>query len=164
MSQKNYNNNNIDSKQLSQLFKEVQDIRYGRAKHKEQVLTKEEIKYNRSYIVDKRVNAFGIILGVLFLVLFATSIHGNYIFATTEKEKVAINTFEQNEDAIDIMNVISNNISELTTKEIVTKEEPINYTTRYIDNHKLPKGEEKILQPGKFGKKELTIIKTNKCT
>lgn len=160
MSQKNYNNNNIDSKQLSQLFKEVQDIRYGRAKHKEQVLTKEEIKYNRSYIVDKRVNAFGIILGVLFLVLFATSIHGNYIFATTEKEKVAINTFEQNEDAIDIMNVISNNISELTTKEIVTKEEPINYTTRYIDNHKLPKGEEKILQPGKFGKKELTIIKT----
>lgn len=160
MSEQYKRNNNIDSQQLSQLFKEVQDIRYGRAKPKEPENINDEIKYNRIYVVDKRFNAVGAIIGILFLILFATSIHSNYIFATTEKERVAINTFEENDDAINIMEVLSSNISELTTKEIITKEEEIQYETKYIENSTLPKGEEKIIQTGRFGYKEQTIIKT----
>lgn len=59
-----------------------------------------------------------------------------------------------------MMEIISNNISETTKKEIITKEVEINYETVYIDNNKLPKGEEKIVQVGKFGSKEQTLIKS----
>ena len=152
-------NDDNNSQNLSSLFKEIQDIRYGRAKPEVLESEKEQIKFNKIYVVDKKFNAIGAILGILFLILFFTSIHSNYIFATTGKEKVAISTFEENNNQINIMNVISENISETTKKEIITKEVEINYETIYKDNDKLPKGEEKIIQTGKFGSKEQTIIK-----
>ncbi len=154
----NKQNNNMNNSKLSDLFKEIQDIRYGRAKPIEK--PKEEIKFNKIYVVDKRFNAIGAIIGILFLILFTTAIKSNYIFATTEEEKIAINTFEENNETIDIMEVISSNISELTKKEIITNELQIDYETKYIENEKLPKGEEKIIQQGRFGFKEQTIIKT----
>ena len=156
------NNSNNNSKSLSELFKEVQDIRYGRSKP-EKIKTefrKEDIKFNRIYVVDHRFNAAGAIIGILFLVLFATSVHSNYIFATSEEEKVAINTFEENNKKFNIMNIISNNISDYTTKEILTKEIDVEYETEYIDNNSMPKGEERIIQAGKFGQVDQTVIKT----
>ena len=153
-----------ENDKLSSLFKEVQDIRYGRAKPQPQTnfnrFDTSQIQFNRVYVVDKKFNALGVIIGILLLILFATSIQGNYIFATTEKEKVAINTFEENEDKIDVMQVISTNISELTKKEIETKQVEFPYETERIENDKLPKAEEKIIQPGKFGYKNQTAIKT----
>lgn len=158
--QKNKQNLNNNDK-LSSLFKEVQDIRYGRAKPQQQApFSKDQIKFNTVYVVNKKFNAVGVIIGIVFLILFATSIQGNYIFATTEKPKVAINTFEENNDSIDMMEVISTNISEKTRKEIETKHLEINYETKYVDNDKLPKGEEKVIQTGKFGYKDQTVIKT----
>lgn len=160
MSEQN-DKHNVDKDKLSTLFKEVQDIRYGRAKPKQQLnFNFEQIQFNRVYVINKKFNALGVIIGILFLLLFATSIQGNYIFATTEKEKVAINTFEENDNAIDIMKVISNNISDLTKKEIETKQVEIPFETKYIENDKLPKDEEKIIQTGKFGYKDQTTIKT----
>ena len=156
------NNGINNSKSLSELFKEVQDIRYGRTKP-EKIKTefsKESIKFNKIYVVDHRFNAAGAIIGILFLILFATSIHSNYIFATSEEEKVAINTFEENNSKLNIMNIISNNISDYTTKEIITKEIDVEYETEYIDNNSMPKGEERVLQPGKFGQVDQTVIKT----
>ena len=148
-----------NAKQLADLFKEVQDIRYGRARAK-QFEEQEQIKFNRIYVVNKKFNAIGAVIGILFLILFATSIKSNYIFATTEEEKVPINTFEENENTIDIMGVLSNNISELTKKEIITTQIETQYETEYIENNQLPKGEEKTIQEGVMGFKEQTIIKT----
>ena len=108
MSKYNYD----DSKSLSELFKEIQDIRYGRAAHKVLDSEKEEIKFNKVYVIDKKFNAVGAIIGILLIILFMTSLHSNYIFATTEKEKVSINKFEENENAIDMLKVISENVNE----------------------------------------------------
>ena len=151
-----------NTKSLSEIFKEVQDIRYGRSKPEpiKTEISKENIKFNKIYVVDHRFNAAGAIIGILFLILFATSIHSNYIFAISEEEKVAINSFEENSSKLNIMNIISNNISEYTTKEILTKEVQVEYETEYIENNSLPKGEEKIIQPGKFGQIDQTSIKT----
>lgn len=153
------NNNDLNNK-LPDLFKEVQDIRYGRAMPKQARVLNEEIKFNKIYVTNKKFNAIGAIIGILFLILFSTIVNSNYIFATTEEEKKAIDTFEENDDVIDIMDILSSNISELTTKEIMTKELQMEYETKYIDNNELPKGEEKIVQTGKFGYKEQTVIKT----
>lgn len=160
MNETKKSSNTNSSQDLSNLFKEIQDIRYGRAKPQVLESDAEQIKFNKIYVVDKRFNAVGAIIGILFLILFSTAIHSNYIFATTEKEKVAINTFEENTNKINMMDIISDNISETTKKEIITKEVEINYETVYIDNDKLPKGEEKTIQTGKFGSKEQTIIKS----
>lgn len=156
MSKYNYD----DSKSLSELFKEVQDIRYGRAQHKVLESEKEEIKFNTIYVVNKKFNAIGAIIGILLIILFMTSLHSNYIFATTENEKVAINQFEENENSIDMLNVISQNVNELTKKEIVSKELDIEFSTKYVETNLLPKDEERITQAGKLGKIEQTIIKT----
>ena len=85
-----------EAKKLPGLFKEIQDIRNGRAEALVREEDKEEIKFNRIYVVDHRFNAAGAITGILFLILFAMSINGNYIFAKTEDEKIAIGKFEEN--------------------------------------------------------------------
>lgn len=145
--------------QLPELFKEIQDIRYGRAKPKEEP-KKEEIKFNKIYVIDHRFNAVGAIIGILFLILFFTSIQGNYIFANSKDEKIAISEFEKNNNSINMMNVISQNISELTQKEIIAKEVEIPFETKYVDNNTLPKDEENVIQPGRVGYIEQTLIKT----
>lgn len=158
-----YNKNYLeDSNKLPDLFKEIQDIRYGRAAPKvlESDKEKEEIKFNKIYVVDHRFNAIGAIIGILFLILFSTAIKSNYIFATSEEEKVAISTFEENDNSLDMMNIISSNISELTTKEIVTNEIEIDYETTYVENDLLPKDEQNIIQAGRFGFLDRTTILT----
>lgn len=157
MNQKNMKNSHTE--QLPDLFKEIQDIRYGRAKPKEEPI-KEEIKFNRIQVINHKFNAIGAIIGILFLILFTTSIHSNYIFATSEEEKIAISEFEKNKKALNMMDIISSNISESTKKEIITKGVTIDYETEYIENDTLPKDEEKIVQVGKFGAIEQTVIKS----
>ena len=149
-----------EAKKLPNLLKELQDIRNGIAEPLMTEKDKEEIKFNRIYVVDHRFNAAGVIIGILFLILFTTSIKGNYIFATTEEEKIAISKFEENNNTIDIMNIISENISDLTKKEIIKKEIDIEFETKYIETDQLPKDEENILQDGILGKLEQNIIMT----
>ena len=149
-----------EAKKLPGLFKEIQDIRYGRAVAKELDTEKEEIKFNRVYVVDRRFNAAGVISGLLFLIIFATSIHGTYIFAKTEDEKVSIGKFEENKNEIDLMETISGNISAFTKKEIISKEIDVEFETKYIETNLLPKDEQKIVQEGQLGKIEQTIIQT----
>lgn len=155
-----YERNSIKNpERLPDLFKEIQDIRYGRAKPLEEP-KKEEIKFNRIYVIDHRFNALGAIIGILFLILFFTSVQGNYIFANSEEKKVAISEFEKNNNTINMMNVISENISELTKKEILVQEEEIPFETQYVENDTLPKDEENVIQPGELGVLEQTLIRT----
>ena len=158
------NKNNIEKqKALSNLFKEVQDIRYGRAQAK--ILEKDKkVKNNSEKKHSRKFKAVGVVVGSLFITLFFTIVHSNYIFATEAEEKVAIAEFEQNENPLNTMNIISSNISDVTSKEIITQEIQIPYETKYLDNQYLPKGEEKIVQTGTFGYIDQTIIKTYDST
>lgn len=149
-----------EAKRLPGLMKEIQDIRYGRAEAQVLESDKQQIKFNRVYVVDNRFNAAGVIIGILFLILFTTSIYGNYIFATTEEEKIAIGKYEENENAINLMNTISNNISDFEKKNIISKEIDVGYETEYVETNLLPKDERKVTQEGKPGKIEQTVIMT----
>ena len=149
-----------EAKKLPGLFKEIQDIRYGRAVAKELETDKEEIKFNKVYVVDHRFNAAGVITGLLFLIIFMTSINGNYIFAKTEEEKISIGKFEENKREIDLMETISTNISAFTKKEIINKEIDVEFETKYVETNLLPKDEQKVVQEGQVGKIEQTLIQT----
>ena len=149
-----------EGQRLPDLFKEIQDIRYGRAKAQELPNSKDTIKFNRIYVVDHRFNALGAILGILFVILFFSMINSNHIFAKTEDERVAIAEFEENKNVINMINVISENIDSLTKKEIATREKEIDFETKYIETALLPKDEKKVVQEGQRGKIEETLIIT----
>ena len=107
MKKEYYENKINNSPKLPDLFKELQDIRYGRAKAK--VLDvepkKEEIKFNKIYVMDHKFNIAGAIIGVLFITLFFSTIHSNSIYATTEKERIAISDFEENNNKLDMLEI-----------------------------------------------------------
>lgn len=157
---KNNNDYKAEAARLSDLFKEVQDIRYGRAEAKVLPNEKEEIKFNRIYVVDHRFNAIGAIIGVLFIILFMMTVKGNYIFASSEDERVAIDTFEANKNAINIIDTISENISDFTKKDIINREIDVEIETKYVETNLLPKDEQVVVQEGTIGKIEQTVILT----
>lgn len=159
MSQLNKNNRIDDAKKLSNLFNEVKDIRYGRAVPKEDPV-KPEIKFNRICVVDHRFNAVGAVIGALFVIMFFMGIQNNYSLASTEKDKVVLNRFEANNNPLDMMSIIANNMSELTTKEILVQEVEIAYSTEVIETDLLPKDEENVIQEGVNGIIEKTLIRT----
>lgn len=149
-----------EAKKLPGLFKEIQDIRNGRAQALVREQDKEEIKFNRIYVVDHRFNVAGAITGVLFLIVFAILLQGNSTFAKTEDEKIPIGKFEENKKKLNLMNTISSNISDFTKKEIINKEIDIEYETKYLETNLLPKDEQNVLQEGHLGMIEQTIIQT----
>ena len=156
---KNKFNYNSD-KNLSEVFKELQEIRkLNSYKHlnedKGQVYT-----YNNSNILTHKFNIIGAIIGILFLILFITVIKSNYIFAATKEEKKAIGNFEKNDNPIDLMNIISENMSEIQKKDISTENEIIEREVEYIENNQLPKDEEVVVEEGFDGNKEVTYIRS----
>ena len=157
---KNTNDYKADAAKLSSLLKEVQDIRYGRAPAKVLPNQKEEIQFNRIYVVDHRFNAVGAIIGILFVILFTMTIKGGYIFASSEEERIAIDTFEANRSAINIIDTISQNIGDFTKKDIITREVDVEAETKYVETNLLPKDEQVVTQEGVIGKIEQTVILT----
>lgn len=116
--------------------------------------------YNTDVSTHK-FNEAGAIIGILFVILFTTTIKSNYIFATSkDDEKRAIGTFEENEEPIQLMEIASQNISEVIKKEIVTEEQIIEKEIEYIENSQLPKDEQVVIEEGNNGKREITYIRS----
>lgn len=102
-------------------------------------------------------------LSMFAISVIVISLTTNSIMAkeeTKEKENNVIIDFEENENAIDLLEVLSDNISVVTRKDIIAEEADISYTITYIENDKMPLGEEKIIESGIVGKKETTYLRT----
>lgn len=90
----------------------------------------------------------------------------NYIFAQYNKEeeikqKIATNVFETNSESLNLDKIIIDNVGIKKSKAIVNDEErEVAFETKKQDNPNLPKGEEKVSQDGKIGKKLVNCIKT----
>lgn len=98
--------------------------------------------------------------------IYITLISTNYIFAQYNKEeeikqKIATNVFETNSESLNLEKIIIENVGVTKSKTIVNGEErPIDFETTKKDNPSLPKGEEKVVQEGKIGKKLIDCVKT----
>ena len=154
------NNNNFNyKKQLPEVFKELQEIQ--RQNINQEINRKQQRRYKRAQIYSHKFNAIGAIIGILFLILFATTIKSNYIFATTrEDEKKVIGNYEKNNNPIDLMNIISENMSDVEKKNISTEQKIIEREVEYIENNQLPKDEEIVIEEGFDGIKEVTYIRS----
>ena len=152
------NNYNYEKK-LPDVFRELQEIQ--RQNLNQELNRKKVYDYSRTQKVFHKFNAIGAIIGILFLILFATTIKSNYIFATThEEEKKVIGAFEENNSPIDLMNIISENMSQVVKKDISTEEQIIEREVEYVENDQLPKDEEVVIEEGFDGIKEVTYIRS----
>lgn len=67
----------------------------------------------------------------------------------------ATNLDLEKETQLDIKEIIANNSQNIKKEEILTKEEDLEYTTKYIENPELPRGMIQVMQEGIDGKKEI---------
>ncbi len=154
--------NSRRAESIKEAFKEIQDIKNGKASAREYIKDERyKIKTPDYYRkIRRRFSTAGVVAGCLFVAIFFTSLHGNYILAAGEEEKKAIAEFEQNKSPMNTMGIIANNISNYTKKDIVTEEITLEYETKYMDNDQMPLGESRIVQAGEFGYKNRTVIRT----
>lgn len=67
---------------------------------------------------------------------------------------------ESNENAIQLEEILMENVSVLKSKEYAEEERPIEFETQYMENPNLPEGEEVITQDGINGRQQVTVIKS----
>ena len=144
---------------LPEVFKELQDIKNAQMKNSKNT------KFNKTNIVKSTISNIatkGISVASLVVLIFIiTTVFTGYIFATnSEKKEIEIvGQYEENNQIISVEQIISENISVITSKELVTEERNIKYKTIYQENSLLPKDEQVIIKQGINGKEEVTAIK-----
>lgn len=114
-----------------------------------------------------KLHQISIVLTIAILTFTLIGINTNNILAKEDKteemqknENIQSIEFEENENAIDLLEVLSDNISVTTRKDIIAEEADIIFSTIYNENDKLPKGEEHIIEQGINGRKETTYLRT----
>ena len=176
---KQENGNKEISRDLSQVFKELEEARMQQLNTKKNIKKAQKIqnrnKINSALNINKMlytrtilesINNKGvsaIIIGLLAISLIMIST--GYIFAVSDIDKdtnkgIPVAEFEENVEQLDILNIISENISVTTKKELVVNEREVNFEIIKEDNPNLPKGEEVIVKEGVKGKEAVTYIRT----
>lgn len=124
-------------------------------------------KYNinlRDLIVER--DPISIIMVSVVALLGITMFSSNYIFAKEEesyldnKPKEIIGTFEKNENAINLPQILTDNINTTESKEMLTEQRQVEFQTEYTENAKLPKDEQVVTQTGILGLEEISFIRT----
>ena len=109
---------------------------------------------------NRKIYIFLIVLLCAFFVLFALFFHNKMTYATNveevfcEKENI-----EKNNNPIDVENIIGANSDIKIQQEINVEEVDMEYNTKYKNNNELAKGVIQVLQEGRAGLKNVTIMK-----
>jgi len=174
---------NHDNRNLSDVFKELQQIQANAQNHsnstarrrpKKQKMPKanrnfafhfnrginSSASYQKSY--DLKLSHIIVGCGILIVglaVLFPKNTSFTQSYAKEENmEEIA--EYELNRHRLNIQNIISENSDMDRVKEQVTEEREIESITEYTSNASLPRSEEIVMQEGAFGKENVTVIKT----
>ncbi len=165
---------NKDNRNLSDVFRELQQIQQAQVtanKNKRPKKAKKE-KNNFIFSFNKNKNSYKnsdlklshIIVGCTFLIVgLAVCFPKNTSFTQSyAKEETIedISEYELNRHRLNIQNIISENADMDRVKEQITEERDIEFITEYNNNPTLPKSEEIIKQEGTNGKENVTAIRT----
>lgn len=182
--------NNKDERNLSEVFKELQQIRYTQQeaqvkntsaktrkkttkptkKKTKVVMTSEETSFHQNK-KSVRLSNLIIILSVLILIIIAA--FPKDVFSkesatneTEENKKEKVETaaipsdFEINRRALNMQKIISGNSSFEKVKEQVSEDRNIDFEIKSQANATLPRGEQIVLQKGALGKESVSLVKT----
>lgn len=172
---------NHDNRNLSDVFKELQEIQQTQTANAHATKNKKRVPFNkfklkmnfafrsripnmnRSYRnSDLKLSHIIVGCGILIVGLAVffpknTSFTQSYAKEETIEE---ISEYELNRHRLNMQSIISENTDMDRVKEQLTEEREVEFTTEYNNNPTLPKGEEIITQEGLNGKENVTVIKT----
>ena len=182
--------NNKDERNLSEVFKELQQIRYTQQeaqvkttstkprkkttkptkKKTKVVMASEETSFHQNK-KSVRLSNLIIILSVLILIIIAAFPKDVFskesaINETDENKKEKVETatipsdFEINRRALNMQKIISENSSFEKVKEQVSEDRNIDFEIKSQANATLPRGEQIVLQKGALGKESVSLVKT----
>lgn len=153
----NKNKIEYDGKQLPEVFEELKKMRQLNQYSKK----KFNFDFYKNVKLNKANRLFIIILLICFIIitLLTTSISATQV-EINEVSKIDFLEFEKSDTSIELMDVLNENMSIVKRKELIVREDDVNFFTTYIDNPNLPSGEQVIVQNGEKGKQELTVIRT----
>lgn len=163
-----------DRRNLSEVFRELQEIQRNPQKQIEYQKAYEKANKTKSRINTDvhRISGKGIKLSnliiasiVILLVIIAvfpknTSFVESYAKEEPQVEAFEANNFEINRKALNMQKIISENSSFEKIKEQVVEEREIEFEITTKSNPSLPKGEQIVLQEGANGKENVSLVKT----
>lgn len=166
---KKSNRNSKNLKTNSNIMQNSKENKLKNAKKSKSVqnstYNKQKTSINLKELITERDPLSIIMLSVVAL-LGITMFSSNYIFAKEEesylenKPKEIIGTFEENENAINLPEILTENINTTESKEMLTTQRQVEFQTEYTENPKLPKDEQVITQTGILGLEEVSFIRT----
>ena len=179
-------NQNSDNRNLSDVFRELQEIRYSqasqtnstskkRSKSNKQTKSKAKVTFidNNNIPLEnkKSIKLSNLIIVLVVLVLVIIAVFPMNVFSVETQtaddnsdevvETASIPAdIEINRKALNMQKIISENSSFEKVKEQVSEEREIEYETQTQSNPTLPRGEQVILQEGVAGKENVSLVKT----
>ena len=167
----NKNSLNNDNRNLSEVFKELQEIqnhainvngkRYKKQKNKK---TKYNNQNNNEIYQTSDLKLSHIITGCTILIvamaiLFPKNLSFKESYAKVE-EPENMSEYEINRHRLNMQNIISGNSDVDKVKEQITDEREVEFETNYQSNATLPKGEEIVIQEGALGTDSVIAVRT----
>lgn len=161
---------NQDNRNLSEVFKELQEMQYNNRIPKESQKQNKNRKnpftnrnsdniYKYSDLKLSHIITGCSILIIAMAVLFPKNTSFKESYAKVE-EPENISEYEINRHRLNMQNIISENSDMDKVKEQIIEERDIEFETNYQNNSTLPKGEEIIIQEGALGKSNVTAVRT----
>ena len=169
---KNQSPLNNENRNLSEVFKELQEIRnqsqnHSKVLHTHNIQNSKKSTQNIQSSFLKNIVKLGVpnillILTVLILGIATFSPKNNiFIESYAKEEPISENAeYEINRHRLNVQNIISENSGMDRVKEQVEEERDVEFETVYNNNPSLPKGEEIIIQEGALGKDKVNVVKT----
>lgn len=114
----------------------------------------------KEYQQGKIILKISIIWVFVIMIIIASlrAFFKNNIFAISNTEDIQeFVAFEQNQKAVDILEIMVENTAE-NNKKMVNEQREVAYITEYENNPNLPKDEKQIKQKGKNGKVQVTAL------
>ena len=148
------------TKELPEVFKELQNIR----SMQNQIKAAKKVHKTISEISNLALEKTIVLATVLVCALIITpSISSSFAVSDVQLENTKpLNSFEANENILNMHNIISENTGLIETKQLITEIREFDFEIEYKENNLLPLGEEKIVQQGIKGKENVTAVQTYK--
>lgn len=148
------------TKELPEVFKELQNIRSMQNQIKVAKKVHKTISGIKNLALEKTIALTTVLVCALII---TPSISSSFAVSDVELEKAKpLNSFESNENILNMHNIISENTGLLETKQLITEIREFDFEIEYKENNLLPLGEEKIVQQGVKGKENVTAVQTLK--
>lgn len=170
----NNNSFNHDTRNLIDVFKELQDMQnvptpsQKTSEKKQKSKNRKSFNHNtqsNNYYKNSELKLSHIVIGCSLLIVsmavfFPKNASFKESYAREDSSMEAASEYELNRHRLNIQTIISENAGMDRVKEQVVEARDIEFETTYTNNATLPKGEEIVKQEGINGKENVTAVKT----